>query len=104
VAKASGFSLHAKVAAAAHERQKLKWLYRNITRPAIAEQRLSLTTQGWVRYQLKMPYRDGTTHVELEPLDFIARLAALAHRPRVNLTRYHGVVAIIVFMFRVAAD
>ena len=28
-----------------------------------------------------------------EPLDFIARLAALVPRPRVNLTRYHGVFA-----------
>ena len=61
--------------------------------PAIAWKRLSLTTQGWVRYQLKSPYRDGTTHVVLEPLDFIARLAALVPRPRVNLTRYHGVFA-----------
>jgi hypothetical protein len=46
-----------------------------------------------VRYQLKTPYRDGTTHVVLEPLDFIARLAALIPKPRVNLTGYHGVFA-----------
>lgn len=26
---------------------------------------------------IKPPYRDGTTHVIFEPLDFIARLAAL---------------------------
>jgi hypothetical protein len=26
---------------------------------------------------LKTPYRDGTTHVIFEPLDFIARLATL---------------------------
>jgi hypothetical protein len=44
-----------------------------------------------VRYQLKTPYRDGTTHVIFEPLDFIARLAALVPKPRVNLTRFHGV-------------
>jgi hypothetical protein len=37
-----------------------------------------------VRYQLKTPYRDGTTQVVLEPLDFIARQAALVSRPRVN--------------------
>lgn len=42
---------------------------------------------------LKTPYRDGTTHVIFEPLDFIARLAALVPRPRVNLTRFHGVFA-----------
>ncbi len=28
-----------------------------------------------------------------EPLDFIARLAALASKPRVNLTLFHGVFA-----------
>jgi hypothetical protein len=60
------------VAAAAHERQKLERLCRYITKPAIAEQRLSLTTRGWVRYQLKTPYRDCNTHVVLEPLDFLA--------------------------------
>jgi hypothetical protein len=33
------------------------------------------------------------THVIFEPLDFIARLAALVPMPRVNLTRFHGVFA-----------
>jgi hypothetical protein len=32
-------------------------------------------------------------HVVLDPLDFIARLAALVPRPRLNLTRFHGVFA-----------
>ena len=39
------------------------------------------------------PYRDGTTQVAFDPVDFIARLAALVPKPRVNLTRYHGVLA-----------
>ena len=39
------------------------------------------------------PYRNGTTHIIFEPLDFIARLAALVPKPRVNLTRLHGVYA-----------
>jgi len=51
---------------------KLERLCRYITRPAIAEKRLSLTKQGMVRYELKTPYRDGTTHVIFEPVDFIA--------------------------------
>jgi hypothetical protein len=46
-----------------------------------------------VVYTLKTPYRDGTTQVAFEPVDFIARLAALVPKPRVNLTRYHGVLA-----------
>jgi hypothetical protein len=40
---------------------------------------------------LKTPWRDGTTHVVLDPLDFIARLAALVPPLRRHLTRYHGV-------------
>ncbi len=78
---------HAGVAAKAHERDKLERLCRYICRPAVSEKRLSLTTEGKVRYELKTPYRDGTTHVIFEPLDFIARLAALVPKPRVNLTR-----------------
>jgi len=93
VGKVAGFSLHAGVAARADQRQKLERLCRYISRPAISEKRLSLTPHGNVRYELKTPYRDGTTHVIFEPLDFIARLAALVPKPRVNLTRFHGVFA-----------
>ena len=91
--KVAGFSLHAGVAAKAHERKKLERLCRYISRPALSEKRLSRTSGGKVRYELKTPYRDGTTHVIFEPLDFIARLAALVPKPRVNLTRFHGVFA-----------
>jgi len=61
---------------------------------------------------LKTPYRNGTTHIILEPLDFdvqevrnaagagcaraaIARLAALVPKPRVNLTRFARIVLIL---------
>ena len=50
-------------------------------------------TQGQVRDTLQTPYRDGITHVVVEPLDGMARLAALVPKPRVHLTRYHGVFA-----------
>jgi len=46
-----------------------------------------------VVYTLKTPHRDGTTQVAFEPVDFVARLAALVPKPRVNHTRYHGVLA-----------
>jgi hypothetical protein len=93
VAKESGFSLHAGVAAEAWERQKVERLCRYISRPAVSEKRLSLTPSGNIRYQLKTPYSDGTTHVIFEPLDFIAKLVALVPKPRVNLSRFHGVFA-----------
>jgi hypothetical protein len=92
-AKVAGFSLHAGVAAQHWERKKLERLCRYIARPAVSEKRLSVTPSGNVRYQLKTPYRDGTTHMVFEPLDFLAKLAALVPKPRVNLTRFHGVFA-----------
>ena len=63
--------------------------------------------EGDVVYQLKKSYRDGSTEVVFDPLDFtapahpcargisapihvIARLAALATTLRVNLTCFHG--------------
>jgi hypothetical protein len=93
VGKVAGFSLHAGVAARADERKKLERLCRYIARPAVSEKRLSLLASGNVRYELKTPYRDGTTHVIFEPLDFIARLVALVPKPRANLIRFHGVFA-----------
>lgn len=77
VAKQAGFSLHAGVMAEPHQRDVLERLCRYISRPAVSEKRLALTNNGKVRYELKTPYRDGTTHVFFDPLDFIARLAAL---------------------------
>ena len=93
VGEVAGFSLHAGVASKANERAKLERLCRYITRPAVSAKRLSMTRNGRVRYELKTPWRNGTTHVIFEPLDFISRLAALVPRPRVNLTRFHGIFA-----------
>ena len=49
------------VAAKAHERKKLERYCRYIARPAVSEKRLSLLSNGHVRYELKTPYRGGTT-------------------------------------------
>ena len=93
VGEVAGFSLHAGVAAKANEREKLERLCRYITRPPVSTKRLSMTRNGRVRYELKTPWRNGTTHVIFEPLDFISRLVSLIPKPRVNLTRFHGVFA-----------
>ena len=93
VGEVSGFSLHAGVATRANEREKLERLCRYITRPPISTKRLSMTRNGRVRNELKTPWRNGTTHVIFEPLDFISRLVSLVPKPRVNLTRFHGVFA-----------
>jgi len=93
VAETAGFSLHAGVATKANERAKLERLCRYITRPAVSTKRLSLTRNGQLRYELKTPWRNGTAHVIFEPLDFISRLVSLIPKPRVNLTRFHGIFA-----------
>ena len=93
LARLPGFSLHAATVCEAAQRDKLEKLCRYIARPAIANERLSINERGQVIYRFKQPFRDGSTHIVLEPLDFIARLAALVPRPRLNLTRFHGVFA-----------
>ena len=93
LARLAGFSLHAATVCEAWQRSRLERLCRYITRPPIATKRLSVDARRRVVYRYKNPFRDGSTHVVLEPLDFIARLAALVPRPRLNLTRFHGVFA-----------
>jgi hypothetical protein len=93
VAQAGGFSLHAGLDIQPGQRTKLERLCRYVSRPPLAVDCLAVSAFGQVRYTLKTPYRDGTTHIVLEPLDFMARLAALVPPPRMHLTRYHGVFA-----------
>ena len=91
-ANQQGFSLHAAVRCAMNQRNKLEQLCRYITRPAIANERLKLNSAGDVVLQLKSPYRDGTTHIVMSPLEFMQRLAALVPRPRLNLIQWYGLL------------
>jgi len=56
-------------------------------------ERLSLAPDGKVIYALRRRWRDGTSAIVFEPLDFLARLAALVPRPWAHLLTYHGVLA-----------
>ena len=80
-ATVSGFSVHANTAIPARDRQRLERLLRYAARPALASERLSRLPGGKVVYQLKRPWRNGTTAVVFEPQDFMARLAALVPAP-----------------------
>ncbi len=84
-----GVSGHGSEAMALIQLSKRK----HITRPAIANERLKRNSAGDVVLQLKSPYQDGTTHIVMSPLEFMQRLAALVPRPRLNLIRFHGVLA-----------
>jgi hypothetical protein len=92
VAKNSGFSLHAGVATKANERDKLERICRYIARPAVCEERLSIDSSGNVIYRFKKPWDDGTTAMKLTPMELMERLVALVPKPKIHLTRYHGVL------------
>ena len=59
----------------------------------VANERLKRNRVNQVVLQLKSPYKDGTTHVVMSPMEFMERLAALVPRPRLHLIRFHGVLA-----------
>jgi len=54
---------------------------------------VQLNAAGQVELKLKTPWRDGTTHLVMSPLEFLQRLAALVLRPMLHLNRFHGVLA-----------
>jgi hypothetical protein len=91
-----GFDLHARLAIGTEQAGgvgRLEKLVRYCARPPLANERLSTQPDGRVLLQLKSPWSDGTTHLVYEPLDFLAKLAALIPRPHKNLVLYHGVLA-----------
>jgi len=92
-ARLGGFDLHANTAVRAKNRRKLERLCRYLLRPPVAEDRLSFGSDGNVLVRLKTPWRDGTSHIALQPLELLEKLAALIPRPYVNLIVYHGVLA-----------
>ncbi len=90
---ARGFSLHAATRIAADDRAGLERLIRYATRPPLAAGRLQIVDDERLTFRLKTPWSDGTTHLVLSPLELIEKLAALVPPPRLNLVRYHGVLA-----------
>ena len=80
-AEMKGFSLHAAVRCEADDRQGLERLCRYITRPELAYDRVQCTAAGRVVLKLKTPWRDGTTHLVMSPLEFMQRLGMSAIRP-----------------------
>jgi len=91
-AMVTGFSVHAGVSIRAEDRKGLERLLRYAARPPVAEDRLAQLPDGRLSYRLKTPWRNGTTHVIFDPLEFVARLAVLVPAPRVNLIRFHGLL------------
>ena len=49
------------------------------------------TPPGRWLLKLKTPWRDGTTHLVMSPLELMQRLAALVPRPRLNCVHHRPV-------------
>ncbi len=88
----AGFQSHSGVGIASHQHEKLERLRRNVSRPPVACERRALTASGDIRYTLKDPCRDGTTHHVLEPLDLMARLVDPVRPPTLRhvAMNWHG--------------
>jgi hypothetical protein len=91
-AACDGFDVHCAVRIAAGDDVGRERLVRYCTRPPFALDRIEVLRDGRIAYLLKVP-RKGRTHRVMEPMDFMARLAALIPPPRIPLVRYHGVFA-----------
>jgi hypothetical protein len=91
--QARGFNLHAATKVVANDKQGRLTLCKYILRPPFANNRLKILDDGNVKLELKKPWSDGTSSVELAPLALIARLAALVPPPKRHLTRYFGVLS-----------
>jgi hypothetical protein len=84
-----GFSVHANVAVRASDRKRLESLCKYAARPPLAHERLQETSGGRLVYRMKTPWRSGQTHVVMERIELIEKLAALVPRPR-----YHIVITV----------
>ncbi|MDO8793425.1 MAG: transposase, partial [Vicinamibacterales bacterium] len=91
-ARANGFDLHAGLVVPVGQRERLERVCCYALRPPVTQERLHLTQEGQVRLQLRQPWRDGTTDVVFDPVEFLGRLAVLVPRPRINLILYYGVL------------
>jgi len=77
----------------AHDRKRLEQLCRYITRPALSDEWVQLNAAGQEGLKLKTPWRDGTTHLVMSPLEFMQQLTTLVPWPRLHLIRSHRVLA-----------
>ena len=88
-----GYNIHANVSFDASDRGGLERLCRYVLRPPLALGRLERLPSGRVLLGLKRAWSDGTTGIELSPLELVEKLAAIIPPPRANQILYAGVLA-----------
>ncbi|MCP4243707.1 MAG: transposase [bacterium] len=93
VGEYAGINLYAKQFVHGRDRKQLERLCRYVTRPPVANDRLSLRDDGRLELAFKNVWKDGTRGIVLEPHDLITRLIAAVPPPRQHQVRYFGVLS-----------
>ena len=75
------------------ERDRLKKLCRNISRPALCLKRLGVRSDGKIVWSLRKPWRDGAKSFVFKPYECLAKLAVLVPHPRVSMATATGTFA-----------
>jgi hypothetical protein len=81
-AQLDGFDLPANVWVPTYDPARLGQLYRYLLCPPLAQDRLRLRADGRVLVKLKTLWHDATSHLLVEPIEFLQKLAAIIPRPR----------------------
>jgi hypothetical protein len=89
-ARVDGFDVHCAVRVAADDDVRRERLVRTCARPPLSLDRIDVQRDGRIASRLKLPRR-GRTHRVMDPLEFMARLAAQIPHPKLPMIRYHGV-------------
>ncbi len=88
----TGFSLDAKVKIHSFDREGLEKLIRYCARPSFASENLRWNGP-WLTYRLPKPCHTGRISIQLDPIEFLDKIAALIPPPRRHRHHYHGAFA-----------
>jgi hypothetical protein len=85
--------VHARQVVDGRDRRQLERLCRYVTRPPIAQHRLTVRSDGTLELALKSVWKDGTRAIVFSPEDLVVRLCAAIPPPRLHLVRYFGILS-----------
>ena len=88
-----GVDIHARQVVDGRDRRQLERLARYITRPPIAQDRLTERSDGTLELALKSVWKDGTRAIVFSPEDLVLRLIASIPPPRWHTLRYFGILS-----------
>jgi hypothetical protein len=76
VAEVRGINVHARQVVGGRDRRQLERLARYVTRPLVAQDRLTMRSDGMLELAFKSIWKDGTRAIVFSPEDFVLRLIA----------------------------